>query len=52
MTLPEREEMDRLCQLIQRETDLNKFKRLVEQLSDLLGDAEYRIRSSAEKRAN
>jgi hypothetical protein len=45
MTLQEREEMDRLCRQIQVETDVAKFMRLVEQLNDLLGDAEYRLRA-------
>jgi hypothetical protein len=52
MTLQEREEMDRLCRLIQSETDVAKFIRLVEQLDDLLGDAEYRLRAIKSKAAD
>ncbi|HLZ40254.1 MAG TPA: hypothetical protein VKQ11_04795 [Candidatus Sulfotelmatobacter sp.] len=52
MTLQEREEMDRLCRLIQSETDLARFIRLVEQLKDLLGDAEYQLRFPRTKAAD
>lgn len=44
MMLQERKEMDRLCRLIQSETDVAKFTRLVEQLDDLLSDVEYQLR--------
>ena len=52
MTLQEREEMDRLCRLIQSETDLARFGRLVEQLNDLLGDVEYQLRAFKAKSAD
>ena len=52
MTQQERERMDRLCRLIQSETDLARFTRLIEQLNDLLEDAEYQLRRTKSKAAD
>lgn len=43
MTPDEREEMNRLCRLIQDEKDHQKFSTLIEKLIELIGHKERRL---------
>jgi hypothetical protein len=43
MTSEDRDEMNRLCRLIQDESDPTKFSTLVEQLNNLLESQEERL---------
>ena len=45
MTSEDRDEMNRLCRLIQEETDPENFTALIEQLNTLLDNQEERLES-------
>jgi hypothetical protein len=45
MTTEEREQMNRLCELIQTEQDTDRFMELVDQLNELLERKEKRLES-------
>jgi hypothetical protein len=49
VTSEDREEMNRLCRLIQDEPDPAKFSALVEQLNNLLESQEERLESETPK---
>jgi hypothetical protein len=49
MKLGEREEMNRLCRLIQDERDPAKFEKLVQKLIELLHTRELQLESPTQK---